>query len=249
MSLNQICKPLKLAVALNARKCAHVLVNYQANATKPEPGSGMSALTIAFSKANEAMATLLLQYGASPDAKDAKGNTARSLATKDNMKALIEGWDKHGAMAFEVCVSSTASPLSSRTGNAMRPQLQHVASGPALPSAVPTHDLLHTFNVQKNTMVLSFRMLLAHGLAIYMIQTQCLSITTRRRETHTIPHRLLVHGPVPMWMAIQYMLTASPMRRSGLDLVRCAGSSCMPRVKGARTPWPDRLTKHTKLRC
>lgn len=103
MSLDQICKRLFPAVALNASKCAHVLVNYQANATKSEPGSGTSALTIAFSKANVPMATLLLQYGASPDIKDAKGNTARSLATQDRMKALIEGWDKHGAMAFEVC--------------------------------------------------------------------------------------------------------------------------------------------------
>eukprot|EP00892_Ulva_mutabilis_P003570 jgi/Ulvmu1/1585/UM111_0013.1 len=92
---------LAQAVLLDSRRCARVLVNYNANATKPEPASGMSALTIAFSASNDLMATLLLSYGASPDTADGKGATARSLAKKPDMQALIDRWDKNGAMDFE----------------------------------------------------------------------------------------------------------------------------------------------------
>lgn len=90
------------AVYRGDTKCAHVLVNYQANATLTEPSSGMSALTIAFSATNEPMARLLLQYGANPDVKDSKGKSARSLAEKHDMKHLINDWDEFGAQAFEV---------------------------------------------------------------------------------------------------------------------------------------------------
>lgn len=88
-----------------------MLINYNANATKAEPATGMSALTVAFSQSNEPMATLLLHYGASPDIEDGKGATARSLAKKPHMQALIDRWDKHGTMAFEV---SDPSPTNAR---------------------------------------------------------------------------------------------------------------------------------------
>lgn len=91
------------AVALNDRRCVHVLVYYHGNATKAEPASGMSALTVAFSKYNDKLAAFLMHYGADPDVQDGKGATARSLAKKPELQELIDRWDKDGAMAFEVC--------------------------------------------------------------------------------------------------------------------------------------------------
>ena len=89
-------------MAKKDRKCTRVLVNYRANATMFEPATGMSALTTAFTNSHEVIAKLLLQYGADHDVVDAKGNTARSLAKKPGMKALLDLWDQDGAMALEV---------------------------------------------------------------------------------------------------------------------------------------------------
>jgi ankyrin repeat protein len=83
-------------------KCADVLLNYRANSTRIEPSSGLSALTLAASKGNEHMVRLFLQYGGNPDAPDSTGTSARLVATKKPVKALIQEWDDGGAAAFEV---------------------------------------------------------------------------------------------------------------------------------------------------
>jgi hypothetical protein len=93
-------------------KTAEVLLSYFANATLPELQTGFSALTLAFSQRNVAMAELLLEYGADLNATDARDNTVRNLAQKDaKMQAVVEKWDAEGAAGFEVCPAMSESPF------------------------------------------------------------------------------------------------------------------------------------------
>lgn len=89
------------AVRANNPMVAEHLLIYRANATLPEPASGSSAVVVAFSQEDASvgksqngffivfigknsvcasqMAKLFLKYGASPDAIDGNGESARSV--------------------------------------------------------------------------------------------------------------------------------------------------------------------------
>lgn len=81
---------------------AAALLQSRANPTAIERSSGQSAVTAAFAAGNSELASLLLAYGADPDAKDKLGKSARELAqgTKAIGK-LLDQWDAAGAAGFE----------------------------------------------------------------------------------------------------------------------------------------------------